>query len=149
MSDDDELSEFDGNEDSDDYSESESDEEDELDTRLDFETIKGVSKVPLRIEMIQVPDHKRETRPVLTIYELAYAVGAMATHIEDTGMSLLPEATKLPPLESALKHITEKKAWVKVKRVIDESAEGKQIVEIWDINDMSLPQELFASLDRF
>ena len=149
MSDQDELSDYDGIEEEDDYTESESDEEeDEVETRLDFETVKGLTKVPLRITMIQVPDDERQTRPVMTIFELAYATGAMATHIEETGMSLIPEATKLAPLDSALKHIIEKKAWFKIKRVINESIEGQQTVEIWDINDMSLPPELFASLDR-
>lgn len=87
-----------------------------------------------------VPDSDRETSQIMTLEEMTEAVGIRATEIEN-GAPVFTDVTGLScPIAMARKEILDGKSPYKVVREVGLRKGGKE-VEIWKINEMTLPIE--------
>lgn len=87
-----------------------------------------------------VPDNERETSQIMTLEEMTEAIGIRATEIEN-GAPVFTDVTGLScPIAMARKEILDGKSPYKVVREVGMRKGGKE-VEIWKINEMTLPIE--------
>lgn len=85
-----------------------------------------------------VPDNERTTSQIMTLEEYTEAVGIRATEIEN-GTPVFTDVSGMTcPIEMAKKEILDGKSPYKLIREMS-AKKGSKTVEIWKINDMTLP----------
>lgn len=85
-----------------------------------------------------VPDNDRTTSQIMTLEEYTEAVGIRATEIEN-GTPVFTDVSGMTcPIEMAKKEILDGKSPYKLIREMS-AKKGSKTVEIWKINDMTLP----------
>jgi len=85
-----------------------------------------------------VPDNERTTSQIMTLEEYTEAVGIRATEIENGTPVFTDVSGMICPIEMAKKEILDGKSPYKLIREMS-AKKGSKTVEIWKINDMTLP----------
>jgi len=85
-----------------------------------------------------VPDNERTTSQIMTLEEMTEAVGIRATEIENGARCFTDVTGYTCPIEMAKKEILDGKSPYKLIREMSQK-KGSKTVEIWKINDMTLP----------
>lgn len=85
-----------------------------------------------------VPDNERTTSQIMTLEEMTEAVGIRATEIENGARCFTDVTGYTCPIEMAKKEILDGKSPYKLMREMS-TKKGSKTVEIWKINDMTLP----------
>jgi hypothetical protein len=85
-----------------------------------------------------VPDNDRTTSQIMTLEEMTEAVGIRITEIENGAPCFTDVTGYTCPIEMAKKELLDGKSPYKLIREMS-NKKGSKVVEIWKINEMTLP----------
>lgn len=105
--------------------------------KIKINTVLQKSNTPRTI--IVVPDHKKQTDHRLHRSELSNIISMRTAEIDTYGTHFASLPVGLKADDIAIKELYERRCPLMVERIIGYGLNGETIVEIWDVNTMTLP----------
>lgn len=98
-------------------------------------------QTPVIVQTLFVPQEERRTKSIMTLYEFCSVLSIRAQQISNNSPIFVDIGNLTNVNEIAMKEIKEKKCPLCVQRVLKHYPNGNKLAEIWEVNEMAIPDE--------